>query len=163
MRDPIRLDRVFLFQDQLNFLIPHDWLEGESEDSEDYLYHAPETDSGWLRVSLITLKLGNETPDERLLRLQANWLEDSNVAVYAEEESGNIIKKWEKDSIENGDLIHVYHWCVANTVPPNFVMEAVFTYSILDTRKAEPETIETVELVEQLVGIAKFAPRALIQ
>ncbi|HWO33286.1 MAG TPA: hypothetical protein VNO32_31185, partial [Candidatus Acidoferrum sp.] len=131
MGDGIRLDRVFVFQDQLNFLISHDWVEGDTEDKGDYLYHAPETDSGWLRVSLITLKLGDEPPHERLLRLQGDWLEDPNVAVYVEEESGNIIKKWDKDSMEDGDLIHVCHWCVANVVSPIIVMEAVFTYTIL--------------------------------
>jgi hypothetical protein len=40
MEDIIRLDRVSIFRDQLSFLIPRHWVEGESEE-DCYLYHAP--------------------------------------------------------------------------------------------------------------------------
>jgi hypothetical protein len=40
MGETIRLDRVFLFRNQISFLIPHDWVEGDGQD-DFYLYHAP--------------------------------------------------------------------------------------------------------------------------
>jgi hypothetical protein len=61
----VRLDRVFTFGDQLSFLIPHDWVEAD-EEPDHYLYHAPNADSGWLRVSLITLRDSRTSSRERL-------------------------------------------------------------------------------------------------
>ena len=52
-----RLDRVSIFGEQLSFLIPHEWEEFD-EDGKNYLYHAPNVRSGWLRVSLISIKKG---------------------------------------------------------------------------------------------------------
>ena len=63
-----RLDRVLTFGDQLSFLIPYEWVEGEGE-PDHYLYHAPNADSGWLRVSLITLKDPGKASREQLYKL----------------------------------------------------------------------------------------------
>ncbi len=162
MAETIRLDRVFAFRNQISFLIPHDWVEGDA--SEDfYLYHAPDTESGWLRVSLTTLALTKETPSERLQRLQDKWLEDEGVGVFHEEEKGNLLKKWEKDSVENGEPIHLYYWSVANKVEPDSVLVALFSYAILSDRMNEPDTIGTVNLVEELVSMTQFSEPHVIQ
>jgi hypothetical protein len=59
-----RLDEVLIFNEKLSFLIPHEWIEAE-EATDAYLYHYPETDSGWFRVSLNTVKT-NTDPMKRL-------------------------------------------------------------------------------------------------
>jgi len=60
-----RLDRVRVFGDALTFLIPHEWIEGQSEDDH-YLYHLPEAESGWLRVSLISIEVPKENLSSRI-------------------------------------------------------------------------------------------------
>jgi hypothetical protein len=149
-----RLDRVSIFSDRLSFLIPHEWVEAIDEDH--YLYHQPETDSGWLRVTLITSKSVNEAPLQELRRLFA-----SKGDVRVEEKTGNFISPSEKDADEDGCRIHLYYWMVANIVPPDSIYEAVFSYTVLLDRLHEVETREMVELIETLVTQAKFLPADL--
>jgi hypothetical protein len=142
-----RLDEVFIFGERVRFLIPHEWVEGDEEGNDTYLCHAPNSDSGWLRVSLITVNT-NE-PEERLERLFADsggW--------FISEKTGNYVERSEKRSHEDGSDIHIYYWKVANVVLPDRVLEAVFSYTILAARCEELETKETVALVGQLVSEA---------
>jgi len=162
MGETIRLDRVFAFRNQISFLIPHDWVEADASD-DFYLYHAPQTESGWLRVSLTTLALTGETPSERLQRLQDKWLEDEGVRVFHEEETRNLLKKWEKDTVEDGEPIHLFYWSVANKVEPDSVLVALFSYTVLSDRMNELGTIDTVNLVEELVSMTLFSRPHVIQ
>ncbi len=149
MNKQIRLDEVGIFGEKIPFLIPHEWVEGDDEDNT-YLYHAPETDSGWLRVSLITVNT-NE-PAERLQRLFADS-EDLTIS----EKNGNYVDRSEKSSHEDGNDIHIYYWKVANVVLPDRVLQAVFSYTILAERRDEIETQETVKLIGQLVAETIFS------
>lgn len=83
-----RLDRVSIFGDKLSFLIPHEWVEDTDEAEDVYLYHAPGTDSGWLRLSLITAK--NSSAKARDL-----------LAERARQESGNLYQS-DRNLIANG-------------------------------------------------------------
>jgi hypothetical protein len=150
MKNQIRLDEVGIFGEKIQFLIPHEWVEVDDGADDVYLYQAPHTDSGWLRVSLITLNT-NE-PEERLLRLFA----DSG-DLYISEKRGNYVQRSEKHSHENGSDIHIYYWKVANVVLPDRVLEAVFSYTILAERREESETQELVELVGNLVAETIFS------
>lgn len=150
MKDQIRLDEVGVFGEKIRFLIPHEWVEVDDGADDVYLYQAPHADSGWLRVSLITLT--TDEPEERLLRLFA----DSG-SVFISQKRGNYVARSQKHSHENGNDIHIYYWKVANVVLPDRVLEAVFSYTILAERQEETETQETVELVGNLVAETIFS------
>jgi hypothetical protein len=147
-----RLDRVFVFGDRLSFLVPREWIEQLEEDNC-YLYQRPKTDSGWLRVSLITSNVVQGTPAQKLKRLFAKR---DNVRI--DEETGNLVSSYEKDSDQNGVALHIYYWMVANTVLPDLIREAVFSYTILRERTSDEETIEAVKVIGQLVSQAQFLP-----
>jgi hypothetical protein len=149
VESPIRLDEVSIFNHKLRFFIPHHWVEGEDE-ADTFLYHAPGTDSGWLRVSLITAQAAD--PNERLQALlpMADCL-------LINEANGNRVKRSEKRSHEDGSDLHIYNWIVGNAVLPNRVFEAVFSYTILAERINDRETKQTVELLEGLVSQAVFS------
>lgn len=149
MNKQIRLDEVGIFGEKIRFLIPHEWVEGEDENNT-YLYHAPETDSGWLRVSLITIN--TDEPAERLRNLFSDRDE-----LFTSEKQCNLVVPSEKKSQENGNQLHIYNWQVANIVPPDRVFQAVFSYTILAERRDEIETQETVRLVGQLVAESIFS------
>jgi hypothetical protein len=142
-----RLDEVSIFGEKVRFLIPHEWVEDESEE-DTYLYHAPEAKSGWLRVSLITVR--TDTPEERLRGLF------SDSEYFTSEQQGNLVARSEKQSRENGAQIYIYYWQVANAVQPNRVFQAVFSYTVLADKCEEPETQKSVELVGDLVSEAVF-------
>ena len=146
-----RLDRVSIFNDKLSFLIPHEWIE--ILDDDDYLYQYPEAESGWLRVSLLTVKTGEEAPAPRLRKIF-----DSKENVIVEHQTGNLVSTYEKDSENDGVRIHLWYWMVANVVPPNLVREAIFSYTVLIERIIEEDTKRMVKLVGQLVSQADFCP-----
>src|ERR1041385_1965414 len=146
MKDQIRLDEVSVFGEKLRFLIPHDWVEGESE-ADHYLYHMPETKSGWMRVSLITVT--TSTPRERLAQLFSE-----RESFFISEKMGNMVEVSEKRSEEHGTPIYIYYWKVGNTILPDRVYEAVFSYTILAETMNDQETQEMVKLIEDLVSEA---------
>ncbi len=146
-----RLDRVTIFGQKLSFLIPHEWEE--SDEDGDYLYHKEGTESGWLRVSLLTVKADSETPGQKL-----KTFFDGRPNVVKEQNTGNLICSYEEDSEQNGVPIYLYYWLVANMVPPDLVREAIFSYTVLRSRKDEEDTKETVELLKELLSVAQFCP-----
>jgi hypothetical protein len=149
----VQLDRVFTYGDQLSFLIPHEWIEAE-EESDHYLYHAPNADSGWFRVSLLTLKSGNASR-ERLYKLLAERADKEHGQIY--ESASNIVVAWEQLSKEDGVAICNYWWAVGHSHSPNLGHEALFSYTILQERRAASETEETLKLLGELVADARFA------
>ena len=145
-----RLDRVSVFGDKLSFLIPHEWVE-DPDEGDDYLYHAPDTDSGWLRVSLITAK--NSSAKARDL-----------LAERARQESGklyqlgqNLIATWERSSQEDGVPIYQYWWAVLRSLGPDHSREALFSYTILADRRNHAETRDTVSALSDLICAAEFS------
>jgi len=145
-----RLDEVSIFNERLTFLIPHEWIEAESGDEGAYLYEVPEARSGWFRVSLVTKK-GIADPAERLRELFRDY---GNVETN--EATGNMVRRSEKETVENGDKLHIYYWFVGGCVPPDMVCEAVFSYTVLAELLNNDETQSEVKLLDQLVGRARF-------
>lgn len=152
-----RLDRVFAFADQLSFLIPHEWVETD-EEGDDYLYDAPNTDSGWVRVSLISLKGPGKTSKDVIFEHLTERAEEEHGTLY---ESGeNIVLAWGKVSRESGQDIHIYWWAVAYSHGPTLAHEALFSYTVLLNRWQTPENMKTVALLGDLVSEAQFqAPK----
>jgi hypothetical protein len=152
-----RLDRVFIFGDQLSFLIPHEWVEAD-EAGDSYLYHAPNADSGWLRASLISIKRGCSLGELRSLLDERAQKERGELF----EVGDNLVVAWTKDSEEDGDPITHFWWAVGHYHEPKLSHEALFSYAVLLERKAEPEILRTVELLGELFSQAKFAPPKVV-
>jgi hypothetical protein len=148
----IRLDRVFPFNGKLSFLIPHEWTE--EYDTDHYLYQASNTDSGWLRVSLITLSNPGKCSKERLSELINERAQQEAGELYDSGE--NIVAAWKQLSEESGSPICNYWWAVAHSFGPNLAREALFSYTILRERSEDAETLEAVSLVGRLVADAQF-------
>ncbi len=145
----IRLDEVSTFGNKLRFLIPHEWVE-EEEAEDYYLYHAPEADTGWFRASLITV-VTVEPAAKRLREIVRSQ------AYKLDRQSGNYYQSSTKDSVLEGDRIRLYFWTVANAVPPDRVLKAVFSYTILADRINDAATKRTVRLLGGLVRRAIFS------
>lgn len=152
MSDPRRLDEVTIFNDKLTFLIPHEWIEAESGEDGTYLYQVPDARSGWFRVSLITID-NIARPAERLEEI---FSDHKNVS--ANEATGNLIRRTEKNSAEDGVPLHICYWFVGGCVPPHSVYKAVFSYTVLFDVLNDDDTQEEVRLLEQQVSEARFNP-----
>ncbi len=148
----IRLDRVLPFNEKLSFLIPHEWTE--EWDTDHYLYQAPNTDSGWLRVSLITLSNPGKCTKQQLKELLSERAQKE--AGELSESGDNIVAAWKQPSEENGSPICNYWWAVGHSFGPNLGREALFSYTILRERTDDAETLKTVSLISKLVADAQF-------
>ena len=154
-----RLDRVFTFGDQLSFLIPHEWIEAD-EESDAYLYHAPHADSGWLRVSLITVKDLKTSCRDRLLGFLKERARKESGELY---ESGeNIVVAWERPSEQDGVLLYLYWWSVGHCHGSSLAREAMFSYTILRERRDDPDTQSTVSLIAELVANSRFTEPKIV-
>ncbi len=154
MSDARRLDEVSIFNNKLTFLIPHEWIEVESGEDGTYLYQMADARSGWFRVSLIT----QDDVVSPAARLSELFSEHASVAVN--KTTGNLIRRSEKKTIEDGERLHIYYWFVGGCVPPKKVCEAVFSYTVLADLINNDETQSEVILLGQVVGEARFNPLA---
>src|SRR5205807_8603733 len=143
-----RLDAVSIFNDKLTFLIPHEWIEVESDENDVYQYQLPNARSGFFRVSLIT----GHGPAEKLRKSFQE--EHSNVEVTPTTE--NFIAGSEKASTQDGTRIHIYYWFVGGSVAPDVIREAVFSYTVLADLVDDSETQSDVKIIGQLVADASF-------
>jgi len=100
---------------------------------------------------LVTTK-GVADPAERLRKL---FRDHGNVETN--EATGNLVRRSEKDTVEDGDKLHIYYWFVGGCVPPDMVWEAVFSYTVLTERLNNDETQSEVKLLDQLVGKARLS------
>src|SRR5207248_10310708 len=147
------LDEVSIFDGKLTFLIPHEWVEVQEDgDEETYLYQLPEVESGWFRVSLITV-----SSQEPKLKLQEIFKDAPLISRNLS--TGSLIEANQKFSVDQatGSPLQIYFWKVGNIVRPGLVREAVFSYTILRDQMQEPHVQDTVRLLEQLVSQAKFS------
>jgi len=148
-----RLDRVFIFGDQLSFLIPHEWVEAD-EEGDNYLYHAPNADSGWLRVSLISIKKDCSPGELRSLLNERALSENGNLY----DSGDNVAVAWEKKSHEDGSPIVNFWWAVGHYHEPALCHEAMFSFTVMADRAKDAETIETVVLLSESVAKSEFTP-----
>ena len=143
-----RLDALSIFNDKLTFLIPHEWIEVESDEGDVYQYQVPDATSGFFRVSLITAN----GPAEKLR--QSFEKEHRNVEVNPT--TGNFIARSEKALTQDGTRIHIYYWFVGGSVAPDVVREAVFSYTVLADLVDDNETQSDVKIIGQLAADARF-------
>jgi len=129
-------------------LIPHEWIEVESDENDVYQYQLPNARSGFFRVSLIT----GHGPAEKLRKSFQE--EHGNVEVTTTTE--NFIAGSEKASTQDGTRIHIYYWFVGGSVAPDVIREAVFSYTVLADLVDDSETQSDVKIIGQLVADARF-------
>ena len=149
MENEVRLDEISAFGDKLVFLVPHEWVEGDEGDDLCF-FHAPSDSSGGLRVSLITVTGVRDSADKF-----KRAFKDAK-ALQIDEDTGNWVDRWEKDSVEDGAPIHLYYWKVANALPPDIFREAIFSYTVLASQVGLPETERTVKLLGIIAPKAAF-------
>ena len=143
-----RLDAVSIFNDKLTFLIPHEWIEVESDEKDVYQYQLPDAISGFFRVSLVT----GHGPAEKLRK--SFQKEHGNVEVNPA--TGNFIARSEKASTQDGTQLHIYYWFVGGSVAPEVIREAVFSYTVLADLSDDSETQSDVKIIGQLIADARF-------
>jgi hypothetical protein len=149
-----RLDRVYTYEDQVSFLIPHEWEEIDDADDH-YCYEEPgdEGGIGWLRVSLICTK-GDGCAQRETHRLK----QDGNAEgrqFWAKGE--NLVQHWREFSEREGDPLCNHYWSVTRAFPPNEVKKVVFTYTVPSQRIHEIRTQQIISLLSEKLSESAFS------
>lgn len=126
------------------------------EEGDYYLYQAPNGDAGWLRVSLISIKGPGERSRAELSSLLLDSARKKNGELF--EVGDNIVVEWTEDSEESGNPITHFWWAVGHCHGPMLSHEALFSCTVLTGRQADPETLQIVDLLGELVSHAEFSP-----
>lgn len=144
-----RLDEVTVFGGKLTLLIPHEWVDGDDGDEGTYLYYEPDAQSGWFRISLLTIQNVQE-PEERLYSVF------KQEAFETDEETGNLVLREEKDSMQDGVPLRIFKWRVGGIVLPDKVVEAIYSYTVL-VEKLDKNVAAEIKLLHRLVSKSRFA------
>lgn len=141
----------------VKFKIPVNWVEKYEEDGGGMFYEdAPNT--GTLRLNVLTVK----APVDSKGNLSAEALsivsgsEPNNIEILS---NGNALSRSIERTKEQGQKITLYWWFVANTIPPNYVRVANFSYTILTSQENMDEFKNEIKLLDEQIKNCVFHPK----
>ena len=145
------------FQDGLVvFAVPATWLEeyDDVEGTGTYYDDSPET--GTLRLSVLSVR----APANLSTVSPADAIRAAGTQALELLPSGAALTKSVSRTSENGVPITLHHWRVAQTVGPNSVRIAIFSYTVASSREGSQSTDAEIAQVEQSVRGVIFGPAA---
>jgi hypothetical protein len=133
----------------VTFSIPANWVEEYEPDGGGTFYDdAP--DSGTLRLNVLSFD-SDATPADQMA---ATVFRDGASGITA---SALPIRREEKTTVENGDMLHITKWEVAIPVLPRSLRLAVFSYTILLNQKSDPAFVREISLIEKSIREAHYS------
>jgi hypothetical protein len=138
------------------FRIPSDWKE-EYEDKGGGTFFEDAPDSGTLRLSVLTFR----APPGKLAACGYDQLvrdpaeDDVSIAKLS---SGDGLKQYCKQTQDGGESLDVHYWEVAHCAPPEKHYLAVFSYTILTTRRDNQKFRQEIQMITDEVKQIRFHP-----
>lgn len=146
----------------VTFRIPAHWRE-EYSNLEGGMFYADHSDSGTLRLTIMTLakpKLAQSPSALDMLEVIVNRLRnDGVVGVTKERKDGNAFFKYEQIISEEGVRLTIFNWIVANSLPPNRARVATFSYTILASQRNRLRIQRDLEILDAEIEAASFSER----
>lgn len=151
----MKLDRVEVpFQHcTVSFRIPSDWVEGD-EEGVGAVYGQPDIDDGALRLDVISVST-NEPAQARLLQLMAK--DDQSLDLLT---NGNVLRYYVEHS-KTDETILLHYWHVGCALREDFICIAIFSFTLFKSRAQAPESLETVEFLDDEIRNAAIGPSIL--
>lgn len=140
----------------VRFKIPADWVEEYEEDGGGTFYQN-RPDSGTLRLNILTARAPDDIEGDLSVQTLL-CLSDVTPEKITKLANGNAIARWLERTEEQGHKITLYWWYLANTVPPNHVRIASFSYTILTSQEDLDSFKEKIELLDEQIKHAVFHP-----
>lgn len=143
----------------LKFRVPSTWLEeyDEVEGGTVGAFYEDVEDSGTLELTVLTLEaavgVDENTATEMLLEL--GEVDEADVERLP---NGNAIAHYAEEGEDDGEGVFVFHWLLANVIPPAHGRIAAFTYTILSSQVEDPAQAETVKMLDHEIRNAHFHP-----
>jgi hypothetical protein len=144
----------------VTFRIPTHWRE-EYSDIEGGMFYADDSDSGTLRLTIITVAAPKQVQSRSgfdVLQMIMNGLRSEGVeGTIKGREDGNAVFKYEQAGSERGRRLAIFYWIVANPVPPHHARVATFSYTILARQRNQSEIQHDLEMLDAEIEAASFS------
>ncbi len=152
-----KLKRVSYRGGVVEFSIPANWKE-EYEQDGGGMFYEQSTDSGTLRLNVITAKspspINERSASETLKGLKAAKSRQVDLLP-----NGNAFLHFSEPGTEAGHKLYMLFWIVANPVGTNHVRIATFSYTLLEGQQNQAKFTNEIALIDSQVRKATFAKR----
>lgn len=133
----------------VTFRIPSHWVEHyEPEGGGEFFEDAPDTPT--LRLNVMTMQGPAATPDAAASAL-------SGYGRVERRADGTAVVRYAKESDEEGALLRIHYWQIAQPLPPNHMRILVFSLTTLASQQNDPGVVETIALLERELLAARLA------
>jgi len=133
----------------VSFDIPANWHE-EYEPAGGATFYEDRPDSGTLRLNV----LGAESENMPAEQMAATAF---RTGVVEATQAGHPLRREEKETTENGELLHIYRWEIAVPVEPRHLRLAIFSYTILARQKSDPAFVAEVNRLDSSIRAASYS------
>lgn len=140
----------------VRFKIPAKWVEEYEEDGGGTFYQN-RPDSGTLRLNILTARAPDDIEGDLPVHALST-LPDVNPEEITKLATGNALVRSLERTEEQGHKITLYWWYLANTVPPNHMRIANFSYTILTSQENLDSFRKEIELLDEQIKHAVFHP-----
>ena len=145
-------DRVSLFNDKISIRIPHDWVEEEDDDDGMYMFHDPDIEVGWYRVSLIKNETENIFLESDLEDLIASSHKGENELFKA---GKMFVAVWHENAKFEDDM-RMFYWEAGAIVNPKLIRSVIFSLAVKKNRIQEKGFAETLSMIQECVFATQF-------
>ncbi len=144
----------------VTFRIPSHWRE-EYSDIEGGTFYEDRPESGTLRLRIITMRTAKELHSDSakdILEMVVSGLKKNNVeGGIRGREDGIAVLKYEEAAHANGMRLTIFHWVIANSLPPHRARIITFSYTILAGQRNQKCLPGDLEMLEAEIESATFS------
>lgn len=138
----------------VQFQIPIQWKE-EYSDVDGGTFYDEKPDSGTFRLKIITAKSPSEITNDSAVQILGSFRQTAGKSERLS--NANALAKFEELSVDRGHKIKILYWMIANPIPPDHARIATFSYTILESKEHDPQTIREIEMFDREVRTARFS------
>jgi hypothetical protein len=142
----------------VRFRIPAHWQE-EYEDVGGGTFYAPGGDTGTLRLNVLTMEgpAGKAVNSETAAEVLEGESQKYGAPIMPLGE-GVVMIRYDLPAEERGQPLTMRHWRVAQSLGPNNVRLALFSYTLLAEQWDDASSQEELAMIDREIAAAELAP-----
>ncbi|MEZ4685521.1 MAG: hypothetical protein R3B47_05505 [Bacteroidia bacterium] len=139
----------------LIFSVPGHWEEEYGEE-EGGVFYEDRPDSGTLHVNVISMKSPHSVSKDDANKI----LESLGATVEIEQLPNDLaLRHFVRKSTEDGNNFVIHFWQIAQTLKPDRVRLAIFSFTFLEKDEKKKETLSVLDFLNNAIRNVRFANR----
>lgn len=142
----------------VRFRIPAHWKE-EYEEAGGGTFYAPGSDTGTLRLNILTFKAPPDKPVDLSTASQVLASEAQKRGVRVSQlRDGVAIIRSDEQTQENRDTLNIRYWRIAQILPPVDIRLVIFSYTMLVSESNSATLAAELAMLDEEIAAADLAP-----